>query len=564
MPFETYEYTRPEMEPFQSRFNELLDQFEAASSFKEQSKLFNQINEMRTEFTSMYNLCHIRHTIDTTDQFYEEENNFFDKHFPYFEALVNRFYKAMINSPFRQQLEERWGSQVFVLAELSLKTFQPEILEDMQEENRLSSEYTKIKANAKIELRGEEYNLSSIHKVEVNPDRELRKAAAEAKWNFFAEKAEQIENIFHELVQKRHSMAQKLGYDNYVALGYARMKRSDYTPEMVANFRRQILKYIVPITTKLYERQRQRLGLEELMYFDEDFRFASGNPTPQGEAEWIIEQANKMYGELSGETATFFHFMQENHLMNLKAQPGKATGGYCTYIGKYKAPYIFSNFNGTSGDIDVLTHEAGHAFQVFSSRHIGLNEYQWPTFEACEIHSMSMEFFTWPWMELFFKQDTAKYKFAHLANALKFLPYGVAIDEFQHFIYENPEVSPAERNQAWRNIEKKYLPHRRYGDNAFLENGGFWQKQSHLFFAPFYYIDYTLAQICAFQFWKKDQEDHHKAWDDYVRLCKAGGSKSFLELVELAELRSPFEDGCVQSVVGPIQKWLDEIDDSVF
>lgn len=564
MPFETYEYTRPEMEPFQSRFNELLDQFEAASSFKEQSKLFNQINEMRTEFTSMYNLCHIRHTIDTTDQFYEEENNFFDKHFPYFEALVNRFYKAMINSPFRQQLEERWGSQVFVLAELSLKTFQPEILEDMQEENRLSSEYTKIKANAKIELRGEEYNLSSIHKVEVNPDRELRKAAAEAKWNFFAEKADQIENIFHELVQKRHGMAQKLGYDNYVALGYARMKRSDYTPEMVANFRRQILEYIVPITTKLYERQRQRLGLEELMYFDEDFRFASGNPTPQGEAEWIIEQANKMYGELSGETATFFHFMQENHLMNLKAQPGKATGGYCTYIGKYKAPYIFSNFNGTSGDIDVLTHEAGHAFQVFSSRHIGLNEYQWPTFEACEIHSMSMEFFTWPWMELFFKQDTAKYKFAHLANALKFLPYGVAIDEFQHFIYENPEVSPAERNQAWRNIEKKYLPHRRYGDNAFLENGGFWQKQSHLFFAPFYYIDYTLAQICAFQFWKKDQEDHHKAWDDYVRLCKAGGSKSFLELVELAELRSPFEDGCVQSVVGPIQKWLDEIDDSVF
>jgi M3 family oligoendopeptidase len=256
--------------------------------------------------------------------------------------------------------------------------------------------------------------------------------------------------------------------------------------------------------------------------------------------------------------------MLKNDLMDLVNREGKATGGYCTFIPNYKAPFIFSNFNGTNGDIDVLTHEAGHAFQVYSSRNIGIVEYNWPTFESCEIHSMSMEFFTWPWMHLFFEGDVDKYKFMHLSAALQFLPYGVAVDEFQHVIYENPDFTPAERNQAWHEIEQKYLPNRDYGNNEFLKKGGFWQKQNHIFNSPFYYIDYCLAQICAFQFWKKDQENHTTAWADYIRLCQAGGSYSFLDLVKLANLRSPFEDGCIASVIEEIDNWLENIDDSSF
>jgi M3 family oligoendopeptidase len=256
--------------------------------------------------------------------------------------------------------------------------------------------------------------------------------------------------------------------------------------------------------------------------------------------------------------------MQQNNLMDLINRTGKATGGYCTYIPNQKAPYIFSNFNGTSGDIDVLTHEAGHAFQVYSSRNIGLSEYHWPTYESCEIHSMSMEFFTWPWMHLFFGKDVDKYKFMHLSAALQFLPYGVAVDEFQHVIYQNPGFTHKERNDVWNEIERKYLPHRNNDGNKFLEKGGLWQKQNHIFNSPFYYIDYTLAQICAFQFWQKDQIDHKSAWDDYVKLCKAGGSHSFLDLVKLANLRSPFESDCIPSVIGEISAWLDNIDDSTF
>ena len=281
-------------------------------------------------------------------------------------------------------------------------------------------------------------------------DRNIRQKANEAKWSFYAAVEEKVGEIFDQLVKVRHRIAVKLGYQNFVELGYARMLRSDYDANMVANFRKQVETYIVPLATKLYERQRTRLGLSELKFYDEDFRFLSGNAKPQGTPSWILENADQMYQELSPETHKFFRFMRNNDLMDLEAKSKKATGGYCTYIDKYKAPYIFSNFNGTSADIDVLTHEAGHAFQVYSSREIGIREYNWPTYEACEIHSMSMEFFTWPWMHLFFKGEADKYRFSHLSNAICFLPYGVAVDEFQHYVYENPDAGPAARNKAWR------------------------------------------------------------------------------------------------------------------
>ncbi|MDG1434786.1 MAG: M3 family oligoendopeptidase [Saprospiraceae bacterium] len=564
MKFTDFPYQRPELDSFVKKFEILLEGFENADSLESQNDFFEKINEMREDFSSMNSLCRIRHSINTRDEFYEKENTFFDENSPKYEALNNRFYQLIVNSKFRKSLEKKWGSQLFVIADLSLKTFQPTILEDLQKENKLISNYNKIKAIAEIEFEGKKYNLSTIIPLENSKSRPSRKAAAEAKWTFYEKNSEAFEQIYDQQVKVRHEIAQKLGYKNFIELGYARMLRSDYNAEMVANFRKQILEHVVPVATKLYERQKNRLGLESLKYYDVGFRFASGNPKPQGSPDWILNHASKMYTDLSPETKEFFNFMRDNELMDLVNKEGKSTGGYCSFIGKYKAPYIFSNFNGTSGDIDVLTHEAGHAFQVYSSRNIGLDEYNWPTYEACEIHSMSMEFFTYPWMDLFFEHETDKYKFAHLASAIKFLPYGVAVDEFQHFVYENPTITSKERNEAWRKIERKYLPHIDYGDNLFLKNGGFWQKQSHIFSSPFYYIDYTLAQVCAFQFWKKDQENHTSAWNDYINLCQAGGSQSFLNLVKLANLMSPFQEDCVKSVIGTIKSWLDSVDDSKF
>lgn len=562
--FEEFDYKRPDMAQLSADFERLFTAFNEAESFEQQLVIFEEMNGLRVTFSTMYNICHIRHTIDTRDTFYDAENTFFNQELPTFQSFNTRLHNALLNSRFRGGFEQVWGEQFFRIAELNRRTFTPEILTDLQEENRLSSEYVRTKAGAQIEFQGETYNLSALSPLELSEDRAIRQAASEAKWAFFAEHAGEIEGYYDQLVKTRHNIAQKLGYSQFTDLGYDRLTRSDYHADDLIGFREEIVKYIVPLASRLFERQKKRLGLDQLFYYDEEFRFASGNPKPQGEPSWIVEQAQQMYREMSTETDEFFTLMQDAHLMDLENKAGKATGGYCTYIEGYRAPYIFSNFNGTSGDVDVLTHECGHAFQVFNSRNIGLSEYKWPTFEACEIHSMSMEFFAWPWMPLFFGPSSDKYKFMHLSNSIYFLPYGAAIDEFQHRIYANPEMSPEERNQVWSEMEQKYLPHRNYGDNDFLKRGGYWHKQGHVFTTPFYYIDYVLAQICAFQYWKWDQHNHAAAWESYVRLCKAGGSKSFLELVDLAGIKSPFQKGCVQEVAEDIANWLENIDDSRF
>lgn len=561
MKFEDYTYSRPNIKDVEIKFNQALELFKKAASAEDQTEAIKRINELRNDIGTMINIGYIRHSIDTNDEFYKTEQDFIDEMEPEVEGLVTNFYKELVSSKFRCDLENKWGKQLFDLAEAQLKTFSPEIVPLLQKENKLSSDYTKLIASAKIDFEGEERTLAQLEPFAESTDRLMRKRANEARFGFFAENEEKLDEIYDQLVKVRTEIARQLGYKNFVELAYYRMSRTDYNAEMVGKFRDQVKKYIVPVATRLKEKQKNRIGVESLKYYDEPFNFISGNATPKGSPEWIIENGQKMYNELSKETGDFFGFMRENHLMDLVAKKGKAGGGYCTLIENYKAPFIFSNFNGTSGDIDVLTHEAGHAFQVYSSSHFDIPEYFWPTYEACEIHSMSMEFFTWPWMELFFKEDTEKYQFAHLSDALLFLPYGVSVDEFQHWVYENPEATSAERKRAWREIEKKYLPHKDYDGNEYLESGGFWQRQAHIYNSPFYYIDYTLAQICAFQFWKRSREKKDEAWQDYVHLCKLGGSKSFTELVKEAHLISPFGEGCVQSVIGEIEEWLNSIDD---
>ncbi|MDR7869441.1 MAG: M3 family oligoendopeptidase [Tissierellaceae bacterium] len=562
--FNEFKYERPDINNITEKFTSLINEFKKSKDVDTQNNVLKEINIIRSNFETMGSLVHIRHSINTEDEFYGKEQDYFDEVSPLYQNMVMEFYKSLVESEFKDQLEEIWGKQLFRLAELEIKTMSPEIIEDMVKENKLATEYDKLIASAKIEFEGEIRNLSQMQPFMQSKDRELRKKAYEAYIGFFSDNESEIDRIYDELVKVRDTMAKKLGYENYVALGYGRMSRTDYDAEMVANYRKQVYEDLVPLASELKYRQRNRLNLEELKYYDEPLEFLTGNATPKGSPEWILENGKKMYKELSDETNEFFEYMVETELLDLVSKKGKMSGGYCTFLPDYKAPFIFSNFNGTSGDVDVLTHEAGHAFQVYLSRNYELPEYNFPTLEACEIHSMSMEFITWPWMELFFEEEVEKYKFSHLAGAITFIPYGVTVDEFQHFVYENPDATPDERKTKWREIEKKYLPFRDYEDNDLLNRGGYWFRQGHIFGNPFYYIDYTLAQVCAFQFWIKMRENKEAAWEDYLRLCKAGGSKSFLELVELAGLENPFVDGTIKRVVKPLSDWLDTIDDSKF
>ncbi len=561
MQFTQIPYQRPDIGSLTKRMNALIIDFNNANEQK-QVELVDEINKLRNHFETMYSYASIRYTQDTANKQYQDEQDFFDANEPAYTGLVTEFYRALTQSKHKTGLEKKFGKQLFSIAEMKLKTFSPEIEPDLVLENQLSSEYTKLIASAHIQFDGKELSLSELSPYLTSHERETRKNANIAKYKFFTEKSADLDRIYDELVKQRTKIARKLGFKTFTELAYMRLMRHDYNAAMVKNYREQIRKYVVPLVSELKAKQAKRLGLDKLKFYDEALLFKTGNARPKGDEKWMLNKAKQMYDELSPRTSEFFSYMLDNEMMDLVSRKNKAAGGYCTFLNDYKSPFIFANFNGTMHDVTVLTHEAGHAFQGYSSRNYTIPEYYFPTFEACEIHSMSMEFLTWPWMKLFFEESTDKFLFEHLVGALQFLPYGVTVDEYQHWVYDNPDATPVERKLQWRNIEMKYLPHRDYDENAYLQSGGFWQQQGHIYQSPFYYIDYTLAQVCALQFWKRSNDDRKSALKDYEDLCNAGGSQSFLDLVKLAKLTSPFEDGCLEGVTAEAGKWIHSIDDS--
>ena len=555
--FKDFIYIRPDIEIIKKSTELLLNDFNNAENGEIQFEILKKINDLRSDFDTMSRIASIRYTINTHDEFYSSEHDYFDDIGPVYSGLINKIYRSLTKSPYRETLEKKCGKQLFDVAEIVLKTFSDEVIDDLKKENQLTTKYVRLVASAKINFEGEERNLAGLSLYMESENRDVRKSAYDAKWSFFEKHENEIDTIYDELVKVRTLIAKKLGYENFVSLGYDRLRRTGYTQKEVAGFRDEVKEFIVPMTHTLKEIQKQRTGLDHLYYFDSEYNFKNGNPTPKGTPEWIVEKAKIMYEELSQETGEFMNFMIDHEVMDLYNRKGKSAGGYCTYIRNYKSPFIFANMNGTAHDIKVLTHEAGHAFQAYQSRVFEVPEYSTPTLEAAEIHSMSMEFITWPWMNLFFEEDTDKFLFSHLNRALMFIPYGVTVDEFQHFVYSNPDATPAERKLKWRELEKKYMPHKDYEGNEFLERGGYWFMQGHIFKMPFYYIDYCLAQICALQFWRKCNEDRDIAWKDYLDLCKAGGSKSFLELVKTANIESPFDKNTIESIVNYTDEWIE-------
>ncbi len=561
MKFNEFKYERPNLDEVIKELQEVNEQIGGENDLQTEIDAVYKMFAIGDKIGTQGVLVSIRNSVDTTDSFYEAEQEFFDVNGPNLRQYDHIFLQKLLTSKNREALEKEFGKLMFLRAELAQKTFKPEIISDLQLENKLSTEYGKLVASAKIEFQGGTYNLSQMAPFLQNLDREVRHQAQLAVSGFFQANEDQFDRIYDDMVKVRHDIAKKLGYENFIQLAYDRFGRTDYNADDVKTYRDQIYEDIVPLVAELTERKAKRLGIENPKSYDLALSFLTGNPTPKGDRAWQVERAKKMYDEMSPETSEFFNFMLESDLLDLDSKPGKQGGGYCTYLPEYRSPFIFANFNGTSHDVDVLTHEAGHAFQVYSSRDL-LPDYRWPTMEAAEIHSMSMEFLAWPWIDSFFLEDTPKYKFNHLAGAISFLPYGVLVDEFQHHIYAKPELTPDERKTLWRTLEKKYMPFKDYGDDAFLEKGAFWFRQGHIFSAPFYYIDYTLAQVCAFQYWIKHQSNRKEALDSYLGLCRLGGSMSFVGLIESVQLKNPFKKGTVKEIVKPIRAYLDSVDDT--
>lgn len=561
MKFSEMKYERPDFEQTSGRMKALLDELEKAGDKETFLNVFFQLNDLRVHVTTMMILCQVRHSINTVDEFYDKETDYWNEMSPQYEVYEDRMRKICAAVPFQKELYDEIPETFFRLNECRMKSFDESVVPLLVEENRLSTEYGKLKASAKIEFEGKIMNLAEIASVCEDRDRERRKAASEAKYAWYSEHEDAFDDIYDRMVKVRTEMAHQLGYKDYVDLAYYRMNRLDYNREMVRGYRKQILDHVTPFACRIYEKQRKRTGLDKLEYYDLNYSFRDGNPLPKGSAEDLVEAAVKMYHEMSPETGEFIDMMKNDELWDLIARPNKEMGGYETEIPEYKSQFIFSNFNGTSGDVDVLTHEAGHAFQTFMAKDIRVMDVGCPTMESAEIDSMSMEFFAYPWMDRFFGKDADRYRYSHMSGTVTFLPYGVLVDHFQEEIYTHPEWTKEERKQCWRKLEKMYTPFKNYDECPFLDRGTWWYQQGHIFQSPFYYIDYTLAQVVAQEFFIRMDQKDLRYWEDYKHLLKLGGTKSFTQLVGEAHMEVPFEDGCIEKIMTYLENVLDQVDD---
>ncbi len=559
--FSDLPYQRPDLTALQEHFAVIWAKLDAAVSADEVLRAVDDWNALRTNYTTMENLTETHFTQNVKDEAVKAEKQFYTDNSPTVTEWNEEVTKRLLRSPFRSAIEQKYGGLFLRRLEDATKTFVPAIKPLLVDEANAGQEYTALLAELEIPFRGEKYNLSGIRKFAEDPDRTTRREASEAQQQALTAIADTLDTLFDRFVKLRHEIAQKTGFANFVEYRYMQMGRIEYGAADVAKFRAAVRDVVVPLALKQHEKQAKRLGLSGLSdfySFDEALNFPNGNPQPSAPEDGIIADAQKMYNELHPETGKFFAMMIEGGYMDLTTRPNKARGGYCTNFPAFGVPFIFSNFNGTADDIRVLTHEAGHAFQVYcSSREQTLLDYYWPTMEACEIHSMSMEFLTWDWMEKFFGEKTPQFRYSHLEEAVTFLPYACAIDEFQHWIYTNPEATPAERKAEWKRMESTYLPWRQYANAPFNESGALWQTQLHVYLYPFYYIDYALAQLCALQFWKRHQNKDASALQDYIAICRIGGSMPFLEIVRAAHLDSPFERSTMTGIVAEASSWLD-------
>ncbi|MBQ7880190.1 MAG: M3 family oligoendopeptidase, partial [Clostridia bacterium] len=360
--FDKLQYKRPDFAGVPAFYERLNERVKNANSYEDVKACILEEERFSSRLSTMATIVEIRHTVDTSDAFYEKEYEYIHRSYPEAMPYMQNFNLALLSSPYKGEIDKEYGTQFLKRVQLDVDSFCEKNVPLMQEESELTSRYQTLTASCKIFFDGEERNLYGIQKYFSHADRAVRKAAAEKYAEFFESNDKELGEIFDRLVKIRHQMGVNMGYPNYIPLGYMLQGRLDYDEKDISAFRKQVEEELVPFCAKLYRAQAKRIGVEKLKFYDEQLVFEGGNAVPIGDRAYLVKQAQEMYREMSQETGAFIDFMIEHELMDLDNKPNKAATGYMTALNDYKAPFVYSCFNGTTGDVDVLTHEMGHAF----------------------------------------------------------------------------------------------------------------------------------------------------------------------------------------------------------
>ena len=556
--FKNIKYERPDIEAISRKIIDLRLRLMTSQDVDQSSDILMEYEKLIVGFNTQYELCIILHDLDTSVELYSDELEFFDSAAAQLSELSAAMLTVMVNCPCAEALKKKYGDMIFRKAVNLKQTISPEVVDDYAEESGLANDYSQIQSEAKIEFDGKELNLSGLSVYLESTDRNIRRGAHAALDAYYSGKKETFDRIYDDMVRVRTKIAKKLGFNTYTELGYKIMERYDYGPEDVAKFREAVLKYIVPLTVQIRKLQKDRLGVDELMFHDLPTLFKNGNPVPNVPGISLGDVAGDFFSRILESRPSFLEVLSEHGFTDLISRMNKSTGGYCMYLDGYAIPFIFMNANGTADDVATIVHEGGHAYAAVKSADVSpFSECLSPTLEACEIHSTSMEFLSYPFMEMFYGEKAEQYRELHMTQALLFLPYGCMVDEFQHIVYDNPNLTPDERHGVWRSLEQKYQPFIKYdGSTPFHAMGGAWMKKDHIFTSPFYYIDYCLAHICALQLWNLSTEDMKAALIKYNKLCSLGGTDTFLKLLAKSDIDSPFNVDVIKTIAYSCSRFL--------
>lgn len=557
MKFCDFPYVRPDVDAVCTQLANITKSFKNASDINSELDVIAAYRDILVDFNSMKTIASIRHTINTLDEFYAAEDKFFSQNLPRVDKVMVDFGMAVLKSTHIPKIKAKFGDIFITNLEFKAKSMNSELVPLMQEENALVSEYQSFNARAKVVYNGTEYTIPGITSLMNDDDRAVRRAAYEAFSTFYCSNKAFYDELFDKMVKNRTAQANAMGFKSYTELGYIRRNRNCYTPSDVDIFRKQVVNDIVPVVVEMKKRQAARINIPDMKIYDNDLYFSDGNPKTSLDAKQLMEVGQQVFGDLSPITKEYIDFMMEGEYYDTPSRPGKRVGAYCNYIPAHKAPFVFLNYNGSASEINTYFHEFGHGFNAYCSRSDDFSVLTPYTLDIAEIHSMTMEFMAQPGYPKFFSPtDVKKQKTSHLEHCLEFLAYGTMVDEFQHIMYDKPELTPDGRNAEWLKLEKKYRPFMDFDDIEFYETGRTWQRQQHIFSSPFYYIDYCLAQAIALQFWQIAQTDPALSFSKYVTLVKHGGRKSFTDLVECSELVVPFTDNALKAIAAEVQKTL--------
>ena len=558
--FNELKFPKPDLNVFRDLYKDAVERVAQAKHGDDVVEILFEVDELSRKITDLLTATMIHHTMDTEDERYEKDQRWYDENQHLFMNAVMELNDAVYNSPYKEYIEERIGPMYFVKTDVKKKTFCEDNLPLQQKEYELIGEYQRIIDSCQVEIQGETVGFMGLQGLFNHDDREVRRAAFKGFSDFLSANEEALEKIWDELLKVRDQMGKNLGYENYIPLAYLERLRLAYGEKEVESFRKQVVDEIVPLCAKMYEFQARNIGLDELKVYDEKILFADGNAKPAGDLEYMYNETIRMLREMSPETDEFISFMLDHDLIDYKSRPGKAAREYATILPARKAPFLFYHFDGSPTGLRALHEGFGYAFSAYkASRRQHLEEHYASSSDIMEIHSMSMVLFANKYAEWFFGEDAGKYVFANLHNYITFIPFSVAVDEFQHICYKNLDMTPKERTQVWHELEKKYMPWRKYDeDDEFMNRGGYWYNKVHFFLYPFYYIEYSLATINALEMYQKYVERPGTAWKEYLELTDLGGSKTYLDTLKQAKLTPAFEEGAVANSIQYVKTVLED------